>query len=373
MSGMLEQAIADAAALKEAALRKAEHAVLEAAKPKIEETLKSLLEEENDEGLDDLLDGAADMQADMGAGEISGVADTTPMGITDGEKMCPCPDEEEEIEIDFNELEKQMAADEEAEDMGQAELAQDLNLSSPDDSLGASMDAMPDELETDEEEVELDEENLSSLMEEDSKDEESSDEEENEMTGAEEMHRGNLEAGDEVIKESKNVILESELDAKLAREGKVIVSQKKLAEIVRSATEELFTTKAKELNEAIEKNKELKSFVEKLTSKLKESNLRNARLVYINQILESVSLNERQKKKIVEAVSEAGSVKEAKVIYETLIHSVGSSEEKKQRKQPKSLTEAVEKRSTPMFPRRHKPEKHNSPEKERMQKLAGIK
>ena len=64
--------------------------------------------------------------------------------------------------------------------------------------------------------------------------------------------------------------------------------------------------------------------IKKLKTKLNESNLTNAKLLYQNRILNSVSLNERQKDKIVEAISNATTVEEAKLIFETLQSAVGS-------------------------------------------------
>ena len=46
-------------------------------------------------------------------------------------------------------------------------------------------------------------------------------------------------------------------------------------------------------------------------------NVSNAKLLYINQALENASLNERQKRKIVEAISKAETVQEAKIVFET--------------------------------------------------------
>ena len=51
--------------------------------------------------------------------------------------------------------------------------------------------------------------------------------------------------------------------------------------------------------------------IEQLKEKLDESNLTNAKLLYQNRIL-NISLNERQKDKIVEAISNATTVEEAK-------------------------------------------------------------
>jgi len=468
---MLEQALVDATALKEAALKSAQAAVLEAAQPKIEETVKALLEQEDEEGLDDLLGGGApDMGADMGAGEVGDVAGGLSMAIQDGENMCSCPDEDEEIEIDFGELERQMVADEGAPAMGQEDLAQGLNLSGPGDELGAEMGlgAEPGAME-DEEDIDLDEDILSSLLEEEDKDKEDIEEglfgnmfggkkktvqdmqsdiqgsmgeviaqaeeikaalaekgitdydakiaqaaaqhaqnpddlrsivsyarvlgdalsaatggvEEAKMTddmmalASKDAHRDYMkdkgaQKPSKPAPRHKSLGQDFDLDTgddtplELAREGKMIVTKENLMEIVRSATKDLFTSQAEKEKE----NKKLKSLLRRLSEELKDTNLQNARLLYTNQILESVSLNERQKKKIVEAVSKAGSVDEAKVIYETLITSVGSS---RQKRKPKSLREAVEKRSTPLVARRNKPEKASNHVAERMQKLAGIK
>lgn len=416
MSSMLEQAMVDATALRDAALKKAEAAVLEESKPKVEEALKALLEQEEDE-LGDLLGGGGPAEPDMGPGEVSGVADTLSLGVTAGENMCPCPEEEEEIEIDFGELERQMAADEQAGEMGQDDLAQDLNLTPPGDEIDIEMGP---EGEEEEEEIDLDEDVLAALMENGDAVEAISEEKEHEgdcehahagMTHAEWTHKGNLEENTGEVEEAKmsaDMLAQASRDAhldymksqgaqkkpdkptprhksmgqefeldpgddsslELAREGKVIVSKEKLMEIVRSVTKDLFTKQAKNLSNLQEENNKLKNFVRRLSDELKETNLQNARLLYQSQILESVSLNERQKAKIVEAVSKAGSVEEAKVIYETLIHSVGTSGKKRK---PKSLNEVVEKRSTPLIARSNKSEKASNSVKERMQKLAGIK
>jgi hypothetical protein len=79
-------------------------------------------------------------------------------------------------------------------------------------------------------------------------------------------------------------------------------------------------------------------------------------------------LNERQKNKIVEALSNADSIDEAKVIFETLKNAVGSV---KGKAQPKSLRETIE-RPTNTLPRREA-RVESLPFTSRMQILAGIK
>jgi len=58
--------------------------------------------------------------------------------------------------------------------------------------------------------------------------------------------------------------------------------------------------------------------IEELKKELQEVNLLNAKLLYTNKIFNSKTLNESQKLKVLKAFDKATSVKEAKVIYETL-------------------------------------------------------
>ena len=108
-----------------------------------------------------------------------------------------------------------------------------------------------------------------------------------------------------------------------------------------------------------------------LQSKLEESNLTNAKLLYQNKAMTSDSLNERQKNKLVEAVSNAETIEEAKVIFETLQSTVGSTSRKSQ---PKSLSEAVQKSSSMILTARRdsKQQEKINPTLNRWKFLAGI-
>ena len=104
MSNMLEQAIVDAAALKEAALKNAEAAILEKYAPEIKNAVDQLLTEApEDEELG--LEPEEGMEEDpMAGGEGEEEEPMDDLGATpsygEGEKLCPCPDEEEKIEFD---------------------------------------------------------------------------------------------------------------------------------------------------------------------------------------------------------------------------------------------------------------------------------
>ena len=70
------------------------------------------------------------------------------------------------------------------------------------------------------------------------------------------------------------------------------------------------------LNE--EEVEEMKNQIAELASTLSEVKLLNAKLLYTNKIFRAKNLNESQKVKVLEAFDKATSVKEAKLIYETL-------------------------------------------------------
>ena len=86
MSKMLEQAIVDAEALKEAALKNAEAAIVEKYSYEVKEVVDKLLEQPEDE---------LEMGAEMDAPPPDEFGDM-PRADMEGEDLCPCPDEEEE-------------------------------------------------------------------------------------------------------------------------------------------------------------------------------------------------------------------------------------------------------------------------------------
>ena len=121
-------------------------------------------------------------------------------------------------------------------------------------------------------------------------------------------------------------------------------------------------------NRLVKEHKELKSVARQISNKLSEINTANAKLVYQNRILKSDSLNERQKDKLVEAVSNANSIEEAKVIYETLQDSLSS----KGARAPQNLNEAVSKNSRLILKSNNKETQVSDSASERMKRLAGI-
>lgn len=340
MSHMLEQAIVDAKALKEAAFNSARDALVEKYAPEIREAVDAMLEQDEEDpalgdeevgfelgGLPDETEGGGESELDI------------PLAATDGEKLCPCPEEEEEIEIDFGELEKQMRAAEEAPEE-HSELVSDLELSEPEEEEPLAED----------EELSLSEEDLYEMLatKQNPVDKKVVEAKKNKSpTKAKESRDISQEIKKSVLAETKKI------ESGLLKENKKLLSDKK--------------SLIKENTNLKTKNDEFKSKILELTETLQDLNLSNAKLFYTNKVLTSASLNERQKNKVVEAISRAGNVDEAKTVYETLINSVGTSSDNRR---PESLSEVVGRNRTGFI--KSQP-KAVDPEKNRWQALAGIK
>lgn len=110
--------------------------------------------------------------------------------------------------------------------------------------------------------------------------------------------------------------------------------------------------------------------MEELKKELQEVNLLNAKLLYTNKIFKEKTLNESQKIKVLKAFDKAGSVKEAKLIFETLNEGMAA-------KTPKtSMMNEIKSsasKSTGVILENRRPIVDVDPMVARWQKLAGIK
>ena len=329
MSSMLEQAIVDASALKEAAIKNAEQAIIEKYSHQIKDAIETILEQDEE------------LATDEPAAE-SEFVQQAPLAATEGEDLCPCPEEDEEVEIDFDQLAKEIEA---AEEMDAGELV---------DREGFA----EEELEGLEENVDIDESLLLDMLEETF---------EIDKENLEEIiPQPSLKRDDEEKEELDEEELEERTKTSDAATGKEPGRKVKNIATGQAVTEKLHNLQ-ESLGKILKENKKYKNIILKFKEKFDEMNLSNAKLLYSNRILDSASLNERQKRKLVEAISKSDSVEEAKTIYDTLQSAVGSISKKNA---PKSLNEAIGKRSSTII---HSAErKQVDPLAERMKKLAGI-
>ena len=365
MSSLLKDAIVDAKALRESALKNAETSVIEKYSDEVKATLEQLLEQE-------------DVDAD--AANDSNVADNLPLAATDGlseqegEIPSGMPEDGEEIpvNIDLDALQEAVAALEaELNEDEEVELSEDEEIELTEEDLAAILSEEDDELN---EEDELEEAAVDTSAAQASADEAASDDKQ--MDDLEEEL--DADALVDAIMEKLTVDMGADLAGWAGRssEDQVHQIEKELAHRRSTDVEDEMETLKKAQEELVFENKQL---IEKLSQyegalgelqeNLQDVNLSNARLLYTNRVLRNTSFNERQKAKIVEAISNAGSVTEARTIFETLQSTV----EAKPKRSPQSLSEAIGNKRSSVIRATRQESTSSDPIAERMKRLAGIK
>jgi hypothetical protein len=390
MSSLLDQAIVDANALREAALKNAESAVIDKYSSQIKEAVNAILEqptpEEDPEETAAMGTGDEDLSAMPEAGE-------------GGEELCPCPDEGEQgtFEISAKELLDAIRGEMGGGDEG-GELALEEAVEMSDALAKAIMTSGAKTAEFEgEPEEELEEGGAAARTGNEDRDQGRG------RMHADRLHEEDVEEaltpqadrakpgrrhknpdGSPAIQEEEIEITEDNIEEIVKEFLKVDVSpvnsgwsgvpeqvaehndELMLAQAQDTDFKESYTALKKAYDKLAENNHKLKQLVLVAKDKLEEVNLSNAKLLYTNNVLNSDSLNERQKDKIVEAISNTKTIKETKVIYETLQRAVGATQKSK----PQSLSEAVS-RPAMTLPSRSKKNKP-SPAYDRMKVLAGI-
>ena len=128
---------------------------------------------------------------------------------------------------------------------------------------------------------------------------------------------------------------------------------------------------------AYEELRESRKALYTIKSELNEVNLLNSKLLYVNRIFKANTLDEVQKLRVVETLDKASSVKEAKLIYETIKGTFTISKGKKtapKKSIKESLGMASKPSGTTQSVARNKPVLNESNDMvSRMQKLANIK
>jgi hypothetical protein len=405
MSSMLEQAIIDAAALREAALKNAEQSLIEKYAPQIKEAVEAMLE--NDETNEGYRRGSK-VKYEGKIAEVTTESDNGMIGVSVGGKT-HLVNESELQNLTEDELlqEEEVgaapvpAAGIEGPFSGNPNIEPDqtvdfsINVEEFDDVLSINLQDLEDEIAG--MEMGSDAVSIADLA--------------DEEAGLEDLE-ATSDIGDEtepaldddiqlqelldLLEDYDSDMLEEKARADMGAEKQgwvtTDVPHQEYEQNMQMAADNLNEEedeedaevideeedKSSELYETINllksQNEKLEAIVYKLNDKLEETLLSNAKLLYQNRTLSDASLNERQKEKIVEAIAKAESPKEAKHLHETLRTTMGTSK----KKAPKSLNESVNNRpnlSGMLNGRQNLKESKNSNNSfvKKMQKLAGIK
>ena len=355
MDKLLQDAIADAKAVRETALANAKLALEEAFTPHLKSMLSKKLqaemENEDEESHDEGYHGEEEEEKDE---SVSEEADSSGIGASDNKD----PEDEAGDTSDIGQGPESEGGDEDGGD-------EDENLEdAPDQPMGEGMEdeEMEDEEMEDEEmeegeHMEDEDDDIAEVLkqleaemaDEDEEVEEGyhDDEEEKDESVSEEMEDEDMEDED----------MDEEID---------------LDEIIKALTEEEEEgeeeeEKAEEAMVPAAELDEYKQTVQYLKDKLSEVNLLNAKLLYTNKLFRSRNVSEEQKMKVIEQFDRAANVREVKLVFTTFAESIA-------RKPVNESAKRVSKASKPVASTESKKPiiGENTDFKSRMKKLANI-
>jgi len=335
---LLKEAIADAKSVKEAAIANAKAALEEAFTPYLQEKFAAKLAEMEMEEEDTMEE--AEMTDENYGKDMKEAKD---------DKMEEAYNEMEEADtIDELDLEELLAELEEEERTEGMEKKTEESLTEAEEEEEMEMDS-EEEVEGEDKEIDLEdmsEEDLKALIEDviadmveageleagENYEEEEGDEEEEEVDINMEDEESEEEEVSEILKEEEMVdeVIDpislmittvagllgaaggaSAIMSKLEKRAETDAKAKKVYDFLTN----LGGQAAKSGDKTV---KEMEDQIEELASTLSEVKLLNAKLLYTNKIFRAKNLNETQKVKVLEAFDKAASVKDAKLIYETL-------------------------------------------------------
>ena len=274
---ILKEAIADAKAVREVALANAKAALEEAFTPKLQNMLSAKLSEELDENgeidLEEVQTYSSNQDTQL---DDEGMDYTTTASVStmEGKEL----DEVVDLEEILNELELEEGADAE--------------------------ETVDEDKEMDEEKEELDEMQV--------------------VYNAETANNTHYTA-DSVNEGCTDCDNDFDLDSLLEEINKVNVKETKVkpTKVEKTSIRENATTiqlrQTQTSLKSVEKElNETKKALKTTMSELNEVNLLNSKLLYVNRIFRANNLTDGQKLRVVETFDKAASVKEAKLIYETV-------------------------------------------------------
>ena len=331
---MLKEAIAEARTVKETAIAQAKIALEETITPQLKSMLAKRLEEME---MEDMEEEEAMEGIEMNRKMKSEMEETMDSEMSEGDEM----DEEMDLEELLAELESEMYSEEltESEDLinDPKKPTSHGNIEEEEGEEGEE----GEEAEGEEEEIDLEEmseEDLKSFIEDVIKDMV----EAGELEAGEDLEIDGEEAmdGEMETEEEPEEIMEGEEEMDEAMElgltdpefiasmlgGIALVggvaaasAKKELAAAAKKGKEAVANTLKKLIGGGNEAElEEMTGEVEELKNEINEVNLLNAKLLYLNKIFRAKTLTESQKVKTISAFDKAATVKEAKLIFETI-------------------------------------------------------
>lgn len=387
---MFKEAIADAKAVKEMAIANAKAALEEAFNPQLKSMFAAKLQEMDD------MDEGAEAEVEEGYGKDAVEELSNPV-MRHGLKGDDEPERETEYMRSMEEGDKEEMDEEMDLDEILSELEKELDENARTDAEEEGyLDGMKDEKEDEEDKDEDEEIDLEDMSEDDLKDF-------IEDVIADMVKAGELEAGEEMdVDDEEEVDINVEDDVEITEEKEEVEEKqgyndrlddaegakhgKKKQDMAQRRADSENMEKAdgkrkyagdskmdeakdemdEDLYETKEELKEAYATVKTLRSELNEINLLNSKLLYTNKIFRSKNLTESQKTKVLSAFDKAQTVKEVKLVFETISDNLATTKKS-------VVKENLGRASKSAGVAQKKPIMEVNSQVSRWQKLAGIK
>ena len=299
---LFKQAIAEAKSVREAAIVNAKSALEETLTPHLKDMLAAKLQEMEDSSIEEEVTEAIEEEIEEGNYEdkkdetVEEELTEVPAAVEEAE------DDSEESEDEAEEEEIEEPAEEEGEEEA-VEGDEDLGDLSVDQFKDMIRDIIAQELGHEGEEelgADLDAGDIEGMGDEAPIEEPAMDGEE----GEEEIDLDELLAELEAISEEE------------------VAEEESLEEDTANQIEAESDTKDKNINHTLKEDyEEALKTIESLQNDLQEVNLLNSKLLYVNKIFKANSLTESQKVNVIAAFDKAETVKEVKLVFETVSES----------------------------------------------------
>lgn len=340
---MLKEAIADAKTIKDTAIANAKAALEESFTPHIKDMLSAKLQEmDKDEDLDEgKKDDSKDKVEEM---------DAPSYDRKSGESLDPIPakvgqttiqEEEKELDEMLAELESEIEEGKEIEESkedSKDELKEDDSIEEADEIAEEEIDVEDEgEISLDDEEIDLEdmsEDDLKGFIEDVIKD----------MVDDGELEPGDDFDSEEGEEEMDADDMEIDVDADVEIAEELELDEAKGEDKKDESIEEASKKEDDKIEEAKDEDDDVKEAleeVEKLRAELNEVNLLNAKLLYTNKLFRAKNLSEAQKVKVLESFDNATTVKETKLVFDTLSEGIKSTPKKSINEVKGSASKAV--------------------------------
>ena len=317
---LFKEAIADAKAVREAALINAKAALEEALTPRLQTMLATKLQEmeyEEEGAMGGYMDEEEDMEEgfatnQFGFNKLNDVSENygSDEDLEEDFDLSEILAELEDEENDLSEAKKGKKDEEDEEEESEEESVADMSVEDLKDLIKS---IVTQEIEAEEEETPADEADEEDHMGPEMSDDEMGSEDEIDL----EELLAELDAMDEEdgLEEAKRKKKNNFADFKQKRahkdNGKLGKKGAAEKESNRIGFKKIHTPENDELMEAV-------SVIKTLRRELNEQNLLNAKLLYVNKIFKAKNLTESQKVKVIASFDRATTPKEAKVVFESL-------------------------------------------------------